>query len=270
MAAAAASARLRTVLVTGASSGMGACIARRLLDAGERVAVVARRTEKLTELYGGDERAVIITADLGNMEQVERMAGEASEAFDGQLDFFFANAGFGTADTLESATPATWQKLFAVNCQGVFHALKHLTPALKAAKGCVVATSTIGATVCVPGSLPYSAVKAGMEHGMKIAALHLAPAGVRVNVVAPGAINTDFTVAAGLTREQADARYQAVAKNVPLGFVPGASAVADAVEFLSDAKRAAYITGVVLPVDGGLPTTSWLAPNPNSAAAAGK
>jgi NAD(P)-dependent dehydrogenase (short-subunit alcohol dehydrogenase family) len=240
----------KVALVTGASRGIGAAVARAFRLAGARVAIVARDAEALDrladELGGSDGHAVAIPADVSDPEAVAQMVERVIAQF-GRLDFACNNAAGGGHPPAPLADVPTeaFDSGLAVNLRGVFLSMREEIPAIvRSGGGAIVNMSSTAGLQAVGGLASYVAAKHGVEGITRVAALDYAGLGVRVNAVAPGPILTD-----NLTRAGAAAQ-QAAATAMPLRRVGQPVEVAAAVVWLCS-EAAGFITGTTLTIDGG-------------------
>ena len=240
-----------TVLITGASRGIGAACARRFARDGWRVAVHYHRSEKearalAEELRGSGAEAVVVRGDLSDPEQAARAVDRAREAL-GHLDALVCSAGAALpVQLLTDTTDDQWRRVMGTDLDGVFFTLRAAIPGMVSRKrGAIVTVSSMWGVTGGSCEAPYSAAKAGVIGLTKALAKELGPSGIRVNCVAPGAIETDMT--AFLTPED----RAALADEAPLGRMGAPEEVAEAVRFLAG-EEARFITGQVLRVDGGM------------------
>ncbi len=241
--------RGQTALVTGASQGIGAAIARALAHQGVFVGLMARSVEKLERvaetIYQEGGRAAVVAADVSDEAQV-RQAVQSLRQEAGPITLLVNNAGVTRDQLLLAMKPEDWETVLQVNLTGAYRVTRWvLRDMLKVKKGSIVNVSSVVALAGNPGQANYVAAKAGLIGLTKSLAREVASRGVRVNAVAPGYIETAMT--AGLPEER-KAAYRA---QIPLGRFGTPEDVAQAVLFLlSDAS--AYITGAVVNVSGGL------------------
>jgi len=245
--------------VTGAGSGIGAAAAERLARAGARVAALGRTADELQKVVdrikgaGGDARVVL--ADVADAGQVRRAVEDTVAAW-GRLDVVFANAGInGVWAPLEELDPEEWDRTLAINLRGTFLTVKYAVPHLKRRGGAVVITSSVNGTRIFSntGASAYATSKAGQVAFCKMAALELAKHRVRVNVICPGAIETEIEE----NTEKRDVEREKEPVEFPAGKIPltdgkpgTAAQVAELVLFLaSDASS--HITGTEMWIDGG-------------------
>ena len=180
-------------LITGASSGIGAATARHASDAGYRVVLAARSTDKLEALaeeLGGAERAIAVTCDVTDFAQQEAMVQAALDAF-GQLDVAFANAGFGAKRGFLEETPEQWRDMVLTNVLGAAYTIRATIPALKESVGHMLLTSSVAGRRALSGSL-YSATKHAVTAMAESARQDLNDTGVRVTSIEPGMVDTPF------------------------------------------------------------------------------
>lgn len=250
----------RVALVTGAGSGIAEAAAELLAAEGAKVACLGRTREKVEEtarrIQHNGGQAVAVTADVSDVDDVRRAYAEVERAF-GALHVVFANAGVnGTWAPIADLEPDEWRKTHDVNLFGTFLTLKYAVPLLRrSGGGSVIVTSSVNGTRIFsnPGAACYAASKAGQVALAKAAALELARDRIRVNVICPGAIETEIEQKMEKRHLEAAAPpAEFPAGRIPLtGGKPGsAQQVARLVLFLaSDASD--HITGTELWIDGG-------------------
>ncbi|MGN6171123.1 MAG: SDR family NAD(P)-dependent oxidoreductase [Solirubrobacteraceae bacterium] len=240
----------KVALITGASRGIGAAVARAFRSAGARVAIAARDAEALDrladELDRGDGHALALPADVSDPGAVAEMVNRVLEQF-GRLDFACNNAaGKGHPPTPLAEVPIeTFDSGLAVSLRGIFLSMREEIPAIvRSGGGAIVNMSSTAGLQGVGGLASYVAAKHGVEGLTKVAALDYAGLGVRVNAIAPGPILTDNLQRAGA------AAQQAAASAMPLQRVGQPEEVAAAVVWLCS-EAAGFITGTTLVIDGG-------------------
>ena len=180
-------------LITGASSGIGAATARHAADAGYRLVLAARSTDKLEQLaheLGGSDRAIAVTCDVTDFGQQEAMVRAALDAF-GRVDVAFANAGFGAGRGFLNESPEHWRDMVLTNVLGCAYTIRATIPALKESVGHLLLTSSVAGRRALPGSL-YSATKHAVTAMAEAARQDLNDTGVRVTSIEPGMVDTPF------------------------------------------------------------------------------
>ena len=243
----------KSIIVTGAASGIGRATAQAFAAEGGRVLVADRDgagAEKVAQGICADGgEAVAMAVDVADFARCEAMVARAVEAFGG-LDVAFNNAGIPGPMTakVHEVSLEEWRQNQAVNLDGVFHCIKAEVPAMLArGGGAIVNTASAAGIVGGHNIAAYVAAKHGVMGLTKAAALDLAPAGIRVNAICPGAIRTAMLdVAFGIPETRAK-----LESSSPLGRVAEASETAAAVLFLAS-DAASFILGIGLPVDGGM------------------
>ena len=248
----------RVALVTGAGSGIGKAAAVLLAKEGARVAVLSRTREELEktvgEIEGNGGEGLVVVADTSNPEQVQEAVRRTVEKW-GRLDVVFANAGVnGVWAPIEELEVEEWEKTISINLTGTFLTLKYAMPHLKERGGSVIVNASVNGTRVFSnsGASAYASSKAGQVALTKMLALEVARDKVRVNVICPGAIDTEIDE----NTERRDLDDIGVPQEFPEGphplkGEPGTSQeVAQLVLFLaSDASR--HITGTEIWIDGG-------------------
>ncbi len=183
----------RVLLITGASSGIGAASARTLAADGWRLVLAARSIDRLNELaseLGGPDRAVAVECDVTEWADQQAAVTVALEHY-GRLDAAWANAGFGAVRGFQAETVEHWREMVLTNVYGAALTIRAALPALKEARGHLLLTGSIAGRRALPGSL-YSATKHAVHAMAEAARLELDGTGIRVTVIAPGAVDTPF------------------------------------------------------------------------------
>ena len=237
----------RVVLITGGSRGIGLACARWFLDHGDRVAVTSRTgaLEDGALPDPGSGHFLSLACDVTRSDQVDAAFATIEDTW-GPVEVLVANAGI-TRDTLVlRMSDEAWSEVIATNLTGVFRVTKRaLTKMIRLHRGRVIMVSSVGAFIGAAGQANYAASKAGLVGMARSMAREVASRTITVNVIAPGLVETNMLAALG---EKQMAEY---GTQVPLGRLAQPEEIADAVGFLAS-NGAAYITGAVLPVDGGL------------------
>lgn len=192
-------------LITGASSGIGAATARAAAQAGYRVVLAARSTDKLKTLaeeLGGADRALAVQCDVTEWPDQEAMVARALERF-GSLDVVFANAGFGGGRSFLSGEPERMREMVLTNVYGAGLTVRAALPALKDAEGHLLLTGSVAGHRVLPGSM-YSVTKWAVGAMAEAARQELNGTGVRVTLISPGQVDTPF-----FDKQRSDGRLQA-------------------------------------------------------------
>jgi NADP-dependent 3-hydroxy acid dehydrogenase YdfG len=201
----------KVFLITGASSGIGAATARRAVEAGYRVALAARSTDKLEALVaelGGSDRALAVPTDVTRWEDNEALVVATVEAF-GRLDVAFANAGFGAKRGWLEETPEHWHEMVLTNVLGAAYTIRAAIPSLRESRGHVLLTGSVAGRRALPGSL-YSCTKWAVTAMAESVRADLQDSGVRTTLIEPGAVETPFFDNPGEGRLEADDIARAV------------------------------------------------------------
>jgi NAD(P)-dependent dehydrogenase (short-subunit alcohol dehydrogenase family) len=228
----------RTVLVTGGNRGIGLAIARAFAANGDRVAVTHRGSAVPDGLFG-------VTCDVTSAEQVDSAFTTVEDEL-GPVEVLVANAGTTDDTLLMRMSEDSFSRVLDANLAGAFRVAKRATPKmLKARWGRMLFLSSVVALVGAPGQANYAASKAGLIGLARSIARELGGRSITANVIAPGFIDTDMTAA------MTEARREEVLANIPLKRYGDVEDVAAAAVYLASAA-AGYVTGAVLPVDGGV------------------
>ena len=239
-----------TVLITGASRGIGAQCARTFAKNGYNVAINYFRSEKnaldlKAEINDGGGVAEIFKADVSDEKQVEEMISAVVKRF-GKVNVLVANAGVSKSGVFSDMTQSDFDKIFDTNVRGVFNVVKGVLPHMyERESGSIVTISSIWGQTGGSCEVLYSMSKAAIIGMTKALAKEVAPMHIRVNSVSPGAIDTDML--SGLTDEEKEDFIM----QTPLNRLGEPKDVADAVLFLADDDKSSFITGHVLSVNGG-------------------
>lgn len=245
--------------VTGGSSGIGAAIVRTFAAEGARVAIGASRHAEQAramahDLPGGIGAHVVVQADLYDQRETERAAAEVIAEFGG-LDIFVHSAGIDVTQTAPTheTSDELWDRMMTLHLTSAFRLSKRLIPALlRGNDPSIIFIGSVCGLVAWEGDVAYNVAKAGLQHLARCIASDYAKSGLRANVIAPGVIDTPLTrnYASGMPGGEAEG-LKTLASMHPLGRYAQPNEIAEAAAFLASGK-ASFITGVVLPIDGGL------------------
>jgi meso-butanediol dehydrogenase/(S,S)-butanediol dehydrogenase/diacetyl reductase len=235
------------VLITGGGSGIGRAITRAFLDAGATVAISGRRPDRLAEAVEGypRERTAALPADVSDGRQVVAVVADVIGRF-GRLDVVVSNAAGYETGPLTDLTDQAWERLRATNVDAFFHLAKAALPHLASSGGNLVAVSSVSGQRGDWGQAAYNATKAAIDNFVRSLALDWGAQGVRLNAVAPSFTLTELTESVG----RDEASLAPFVNRIPLGRPGQPEDVAPVVLFLAS-EAARYVTGTIVPVDGG-------------------
>ncbi|XP_068153945.1 cyclopentanol dehydrogenase-like [Drosophila tropicalis] len=244
----------KVVIVTGASSGIGAETAVHLAKLGGHLVVVGRNeknlvqtVERITAANGAP--VLMITADMNNEADVQRIV-TTTLAKHGRIDVLVNNAGILELGNIENTSLEQYDRVMNTNVRAIYHLTMLATPELVKTKGNIVNVSSVNGIRSFPGVLAYNVSKAAVDQFTRCVALELAPKGVRVNSVNPGVIITELQRRGGLDEEAYTKFLEHAKVTHALGRPGEVSEVAAAIAFLAS-DEASFSTGISLPVDGG-------------------
>ncbi len=238
----------RVAIVTGGSRGIGKAAALALAAQGAKLVVNYARSssaadEVVKEISEAGGEAIAVQADVSQSEDVDNLIKQTLDKFK-RIDVLVNNAGITKDTLLLRMKPEQWQAVIDLNLTGVFLCTKAVSKTmLKQRSGRIINIASVAGQMGNPGQANYSAAKAGVIGFTKTVAKELAQRGVTVNAVAPGFIETDMTH---------DLKAEEIIKSIPLGRYGKPEEVAGIIRFLAADPAAAYITGQVFNVDGGM------------------
>jgi 3-oxoacyl-[acyl-carrier protein] reductase len=240
--------RDRVAVVTGASRGIGRAIAFSLAAQGAKVVVnyassSTAAQQVADEIVAGGGNAIALQADVSKADQVDALLNAVMDKWN-RVDILVNNAGITRDTLLLRMKPEDWQAVIDLNLTGVFLCTRAVSKVmLKQRSGRIINIASVAGQMGNPGQANYSAAKAGVIGFTKTVAKELAVRGITVNAVAPGFITTDMT---------SNVNAEEILKYIPLGRYGQPEEVAGLVQFLAADSAAAYITGQVFNIDGGM------------------
>jgi meso-butanediol dehydrogenase/(S,S)-butanediol dehydrogenase/diacetyl reductase len=246
----------KVVIVTGAGSGIGAATARRFAEEGANVVLAGRTEEKLRKVAESlpASRALVHVTDVAQMEAVQGLVRAAVDRF-GALHVMVNNAGVAPEGKITEASPDDWRKVMAIDVDGVFHGCRAAIPELAKTRGSVVNVSSVSGLGGDWGLSFYNAAKGAVTNFTRALAMDHARDGIRINAVCPSLTRTDLTEEMYGNRELM-AKF---AERIPMGRGAEPEEIAAVIAFLAS-DDARFITGVNLPVDGGLTASNGQPP----------
>jgi 3-oxoacyl-[acyl-carrier protein] reductase len=241
----------KVAVVTGASKGIGASIARHLADEGAAVVVnyassKAGADRVVSDITGNGGKAIAVQADVSKQTDIQRLFAETKRAF-GQVDILVNNAGVYEFAPLEQITPEHYHKQFDLNVLGLLLASKEAVQYFGSAGGNIINISSVVAEAPMPDAAVYSATKAAVDAITVSLAKELGPRKIRVNAINPGMVETEGLTGAGIT--ESDFRKQ-VEGQTPLGRIGRPEDIAPAAVFLASSDSG-WLTGETLLIAGG-------------------
>jgi len=246
----------KVALITGAASGIGLATAQRFCHEGAAVVLADRQGElaarEADRLARSGHRAIATTMDVTDSADVRAAVAAAVDAF-GRLDVLFANAGIGYSGALVDTTDADWDEVMAVNAKGVFLSAREAVRQMLAQErpgGSLILNASISGLAGIPGQAPYAPSKGAVVQMARQLAVEYAARGVRVNCVCPGTVDTPVLRRGMAMSADPEGFLAMLIAGHPIGRIGTGDEIAAAVAFLAS-DEASFITGAILPVDGG-------------------
>lgn len=232
----------RRWIVTGASRGIGLAVARHALAAGDRVALLARGEQVLELADSLGDRALGCRVDIGDPGATDRaLAGVLAEL--GGVDVLVNNAGLHRGGRIEQLEEDDWAAVLDINLSAPFRLIRSLLPHFGAAGGAIVNVGAVVGFRGFPGDSPYGASKAGLAGLTRVLAVELARRDIRVNLVVPGFVRT------AMTQGVDERARERILQRIPMRREGSEAEIAEVIAWVAAAR---YMTGAVVPVDGGL------------------
>ena len=229
---------MSTVVITGGSRGIGKAAVEAFAARGDQVYFLYEKSHWEAQALAEATGATAICCDVADGQAVAQAFGHIQNP-----DILICNAGISMDGLMSQLTEAQWDRLFAVNVKGMYHCINAVTPAfLQKQKGCIITVSSMWGQVGASCEAAYSATKGAVIALSKALAKELGPSGIRVNTIAPGVILTDMCA------HVAPQILEEMAEESPVGRNGTPADVAEAMLYLADAE---FVTGQVIPVNGG-------------------
>lgn len=245
-------ARMTSIIVTGASSGIGRAAALRFAREGATVLAVGRDRAALDAVahsLDGSGRCVAFAADVTSADAPGAIVRAALDA-GGRIDAVVNAAGIISSGTVESTSDADWDAMLDINLRAPFRLMRAAAPHLAEARGSVVNVSSVTGLRAFPGVLAYCVSKAGVDQLTRCAALELAPKGVRVNAVNPGVVVTNLHRRSGMAEDNYASFLERSRATHPMGRPGTPEEIAELIFFLAS-PASGWITGETISIDGG-------------------
>ncbi|WP_100012989.1 SDR family NAD(P)-dependent oxidoreductase [Lentibacillus sediminis] len=248
----------KVVLITGGAGGIGMETAQEFLDQGDTVVLVDINQEALTKtketLKGDQDKIMVVQANVTDEEDVKNYVKQTLDAY-GRIDVFFNNAGVnGPFEKIKDLSKDQFESVMGINVTGIFLGLKHVIPQMESqGSGSIINTASNAAYIGSAGMSGYIASKHAVAGLTKTAALEAAESGVRVNAVAPAAIDTQMlsTIQQNTSPDDPEAAAEAIRQGIPAGRFGTPKEVAQVVLFLAS-DNATFVNGSLYNVDGGM------------------
>ena len=240
----------KNVVITGGSTGIGLATAKAFINAGANVIITGKNADNLQKAAAevNSPKLKTVVSDISDLKDIAEL--EKAVAANGKLDVLHLNAGFGKFAPIEFTSEEDFDAQFNVNVKGLFFTLQKMIPLL-AEGASVVTTSSNAASFTMANGSVYSATKAAVSTITRIAANELTDRKIRVNIVSPGAVETNWMEASGFSPEQKETFKQQMAAGTAVKRVGNPDEIAKTVLFLAS-DAASFITGTEIVADGGM------------------
>ena len=240
----------KVAVVTGGGKGIGLGIARAFAEQGAKVVIAGRHEDILKKACEENEGLSYVVADITKSENVTKIINYVKEHFH-RLDVLVNNAGWCPVKPITEITMQDYENAFDLDVRALIDMTIQSLDLLKESHGSIINMSSIGAQRPSANLSMYVGAKAAVENFTKVWAVELAPYGIRVNAIAPGAIETDIWKVPGLTAEESQKHLAETTAHIPMKRMGQPEEIGRGVLFLADDQNS-YITGTVLTIDGGI------------------
>ncbi|MBB5182661.1 SDR family NAD(P)-dependent oxidoreductase [Catenisphaera adipataccumulans] len=240
----------KVALVTGGGKGIGLGIAKAFAEQGADVVIAGRHEDVLKKACEENEHFYYVKADITKSDDISRIVQYIKEKFQ-RLDILVNNAGWCPVKPITEITMKDYDAAFDLDVRALVDMTIQSLDLLKASKGNIINMSSVGGQNPGPNLSMYVGAKAAVENFTKAWAVELAPYGIRVNAIAPGAIETDIWKVPGLTEEESRKHLAESAARIPMKRMGQPEEIGRGAVFLADDKNS-YITGTILTIDGGI------------------
>ncbi len=238
----------KIAVITGGNSGIGLATARRFVEEGVFVFITGRRQAELDKAAAAiGNNVAAVQGDVSSIDDLDRLYATVKEA-KGGIDILFANAGILEPLPTAHVTPEHYDRIFDINARGVYFTVQKALPLLRD-NASVIVNGSGAWTRGIPVYSTYAATKAALRSFVRTWTAELAPRGIRANIISPGPIDTPIVDV--FPSEQRGPMTEQLVKMIPMGRIGRPEEIADAAVFLASSESS-YISGVDLPVDGGL------------------
>lgn len=241
----------KNVIVTGGSSGIGRGIALKFALEGANVIIVGRHEDTLKKVTLEDSKISYVVGDITSSVTIEKILQRIDNEYDGKLDILVNNAGWCPVKSIKDMVIDDYDKAFDLDVKAVVNLTINTLPYLLKSKGNIINLSSVGAKNPNKNLSMYTGAKAAIENFTKVWALDLATDGIRVNAIAPGAIESNIWNVPGMDEEEAKKHEEGIASTIPVKRFGVAEEVANVALFLAS-DDASYVTGSIYAVDGGM------------------
>lgn len=241
----------KVAIVTGGSSGIGKGIALKFALEGANVIIIGRHEDTLKEIALKNNKISYVVGDITDENTIEKILEKIDNEYEGKLDILVNNAGWCPIKSIKEMVIEDYDKAFDLDVKAVVNLTINTLPYLLKSKGNIINLSSVGATHPIPNLSMYVGAKSAIENFTKVWALDLANDGVRVNAIAPGAIESNIWNVPGMSKEAAKKHEEKIASTIPVKRFGTPEEVASVALFLVS-DEASYVTGSIYAVDGGM------------------